>query len=127
MAISFQKHGDLVYGTVCTVRRDGAKVIKEYGEQLGRVVDRERLVFFSKKHGGLFQYDEKTGKHLPAPDDLKVPARKSRLKVPVRPVSYSFGAVYLIDCLMKKNGLYDVIDASFADKRDSRRIPFTSV
>lgn len=118
MAISYQKHGNLVYGTVCSVRREGKKVIKEYGEQLGRLVDKERLVFFSKRHGGLFQYDEKTGKHLPPPDDVKVPERKSRLKVPSRPVSLSFGAVYLLDSFMKKRGLYDVFDNAFADKSD---------
>lgn len=118
MAISYQKHGNLVYGTVCTVRREGKKVIKEYGEQLGRLVDKERLVFFSRSHGGLFQYDEKTGRHLPPPDDVKKPERKSRVNVTARPVSLSFGAVYLLDSLMKKSGLYDVLESVFADKSD---------
>lgn len=118
MAISYQKHGNLIYGTVCTVRREGKKVIKEYGEQLGRLIDKERLVFFSKSHGGLFQYDEKTGNHLPPPDDVKAPERKSSLKVTARPVSLSFGAVYLLDSFMKKSGLYAVFENVFADKSD---------
>ncbi len=119
MPISYQKHGDLIYGTVCTVRREGKKVVKEYGAHLGRVVDKERLVFFNKKHGGLFQYDEETGSFLPPPDDVQVPVRKSRLKVPAKPVSFSFGAVYLIDSFLKKIGFYKVIEDAFADKSDA--------
>ena len=119
MAISYQKHGDLVYGTVCKVRREGKKVIKEYGEQLGRLVDRDRLVFYSKKHGGLFRYDEKTGAFLPPPDDVQAPVRKSRAKVQERPVCLSFGAVYLLDAFMKRNGLYDIIDYAFPDRSDA--------
>lgn len=119
MAISYQKHGDLIYGTVCTVRREGKKVIKEYGVHLGRVVDKDRLVFFNKKHGGLFRYDEKTGAFLPPPDDVKVPVRKSRLKVPAKPVSFSFGAVYLIYAFLKKIGFYKIIEYAFADKSDA--------
>ena len=118
MTISYQKHGDLIYGTVCAVRREGKKVNKEYGVHLGRVVDKDRLVFFNKKHGGLFQYDEKTGTFLAPPDDVKVPVRKSRLKVPAKPVCFSFGAVYLIDSFLKKNGFYKAIEDAFADKSD---------
>ncbi len=119
MTISYQKHGDLIYGTVCTVRREGKKVKKEYGVHLGRVIDKDRLVFFNKKHGGLFQYDEKTGAILPPPDDVKPPVRKSRLKVPAKPVSFSFGAVYLIDSFLKKIGFYKAIEDAFADKIDA--------
>lgn len=119
MAVSYQKHGDLIYGTVCKVRREGKKVIKEYGEQLGRLVDRERLVFYSKKHGGLFRYDEKTGAFLPPPDDVQAPVRKSRAKVQERPVCLSFGAVYLLDAFMKSRGLYDVIDYVFQERCDA--------
>ena len=121
MAVSYQKHGDLIYGTVCKVRREGKKVIKEYGEQLGRLVDRERLVFYSKKHGGLFRYDEKTGAFLPPPDDVQAPVRKGRARVQERPVCLSFGAVYLLDAFMKSSGLYDVIDYAFQDRSDAVR------
>ena len=51
MTISFQTQGGHTYGTLCTVTRVGQKVVKTYGESLGRVVDKERLVFYSRSRG----------------------------------------------------------------------------
>ncbi len=118
MTISFQKQGNHYYGTLCTVTRDGKKVTKEYGEQLGRVIDRERLVFFSRKRG-LYRYDPNTGEFLPPPDDVEVPQRKSRLKVPSRPITFGFGDVYLLDQFIKRSGLYKILNDAYTDKLDS--------
>lgn len=98
MTISFQTQGGHTYGTLCTVTRVGQKVVKTYGESLGRVVDKERLVFYSRSRG-LFQYDPETGSYLPAPPDVEMPKRKSRLKVPAQLVSFVFGDVYLLERL----------------------------
>lgn len=90
MTISFQTQGGHTYGTLCTVTRVGQKVIKTYGESLGRVVDKERLVFYSRSRG-LFQYDPETGSYLPAPPDVEMPKRKSRLNLSSRTYSMHTG------------------------------------
>ena len=118
MTISFQTQGGHTYGTLCTVTRVGQKVIKTYGESLGRVVDKERLVFYSRSRG-LFQYDPETGSYLPAPPDVAMPKRKSRLKVPAQLVSFVFGDVYLLDRFMDKLGLYPVLESAFKDRLDA--------
>lgn len=118
MTISFQTQGGHTYGTLCTVTRVGQKVIKTYGESLGRVVDKERLVFYSRSRG-LFQYDPETGSYLPAPPDVEMPKRKSRLKVPAQLVSFVFGDVYLLDRFMDKLGLYPVLESAYKDRLDA--------
>ena len=115
MTISFQTQGGHTYGTLCTVTRVGQKVVKTYGESLGRVVDKERLVFYSRSRG-LFQYDPTTGSYLPAPPDVEMPKRKSRLKVPAPLVSFVFGDVYLLDRFMDKLGLYPVLESAYKDR-----------
>lgn len=118
MTISFQTQGGHTYGTLCTVTRVGQKVVKTYGESLGRVVDKERLVFYSRSRG-LFQYDPETGSYLPAPPDVEMPKRKSRLKVPAQLVSFVFGDVYLLDRFMDKLGLYPVLESAYKDRLDA--------
>lgn len=118
MTISFQTQGGHTYGTLCTVTRVGQKVVKTYGESLGRVVDKERLVFYSRSRG-LFQYDLETGGYLPAPPDVEMPKRKSRLKVPAPLVSFVFGDVYLLDRFMDKLGLYPVLKSAYKDRLDA--------
>ena len=118
MTISFQTQGGHIYGTLCTVTRVGKKVIKTYGESLGRVVDKDRLVFYSRSRG-LFQYDPRTGSFLPAPPDVDPPKRKSRLKVPSQLVSFIFADAYLLDRFMDKLGLYPVLETAYKDRLDS--------
>lgn len=118
MTISYQTQGGHTYGTLCTVTRVGKKVVKEYGEPLGRVIDRDRLVFFSRKRG-LFQYDPGSGAFLPPPPDVDVPKRKSRLQKPTRVVSFVFGDTYLLDAFMRQIGLYPILELAFSDRLDS--------
>ena len=51
MTISYQSRDGREYGTLCTVSRVDGKVVKIYGEQLGRVLDKKRLVFKSRQRG----------------------------------------------------------------------------
>lgn len=115
MTISFQKQGNYEYGMLCTVTRKGKKVEKIYGKSLGRVIDRERMIFFNREHG-LYKYDEEKDLYLPAPSDVELPKRKSRLKSPSRPITFSFGALFLLDEFMKKQGIYALFDEAYADK-----------
>ena len=106
------------YGTLYESVRNGEKTRKVYGEHLGRVIDKKRQVFFSRKRK-LFQYDSETGKFLPPPPDAVVPKRKSRLKVPPRPVTYPVGDVYLIHKFVEGLGLHPLLAEAFSDKLDS--------
>ncbi len=57
MTISFQTQGGHTYGTLCTVTRVGQKVVKTYGESLGRVVDKD-LNFPKKLHSDAMELVE---------------------------------------------------------------------
>lgn len=116
MTISYQRRDGREYGTLCTVSRVNGKVVKTYGEQLGRVLDKSRLIFKSRARG-VFMLDPHTLQFLPPPPGIELPARKSRLKVPSRPVTYSFGDVYLIDKFATSANLYDTF-RSFLDHDD---------
>lgn len=118
MSISYQMQGGHTYGTIRTVSRVGNKVIKTYGESLGRLIDKDRLVFYSRSRG-LFQYDEKTGAFLPAPSDVEIPKRKSRLKVPAQTISFVFGDAYLLDRFMEDLEFYPVLQSAYVDRLDS--------
>lgn len=106
------------YGTICTVSRVGDKIFKTYGESLGRLIDKDRLVFYNRSRG-LFRYDDKTGAFLPAPSDVEIPKRKSRLKVPAQTVTFVFGDTYLLDRFMEDLELYPVLQSAYADRLDS--------
>ncbi len=118
MTISYQTQGGYVYGTVCTVRREGKKVVKDYGASLGRLIDKDRLVFYTRERG-LYVYDPVNDAYLPPPDDVEPPKRKSRLKVPARVVSLTFGDVYLVDQFARSLQFYDVLSNAYADRIDS--------
>lgn len=116
MTISYQRRDGREYGTLCKVSRVNGKVIKTYGEQLGRVLDKKRLIFKSRARG-VFMLDPKTLQFLPPPEGIELPKRKSRLKVPSRPVTYSFGDVYLIDKFANSTNLYGTFK-NFLDHED---------
>ena len=115
MTISYQKQGGYTYGTICTVSRVGDKVVKTYGESLGRLIDKDRLVFYSRSRG-LFRYDDKTGAFLPPPPDVDIPKRKSRLKVPAQTVPFVFGDTYLLARFMETLEPYPVLQSAYADR-----------
>lgn len=116
MTISYQRRDGREYGILCTVSRVNGKVVKTYGEQLGRVLDKQRLIFKSRARG-VFMLDPLTLQFLPPPSGIELPVRKSRLKVPSRPVTYSFGDVYLINKFADSCNLYDTF-RSFLDHDD---------
>lgn len=117
-AISYQTQRGHTYGTICYVKRNGKKVDKTYGAALGRVLDRERHVFYRKDRGA-YCYDVKNDAYLPAPEGIEVPQRKPRMKKLAHVISYVFADVYLLDAVMKNIGFYPLIEEAYADKADS--------
>lgn len=73
MTISYQKHGDRIYGTVCTVFRDEKGIVrKSYKGNLGRLLDKDRLIFMNRIDG-VFQYDPKTQKKIKVTEEIAIP------------------------------------------------------
>ena len=76
MHLAITSKNGIEYASLAVSIRNGAKVSKKY-ENLGRVIDRERNVFYSRKRG-LFTYSLETGEYGPAPEDLGCQRRKHR-------------------------------------------------
>ncbi len=89
-----------------SVRKGGA-VVHATTENLGRVLDRDRLVFKSRKRG-VFQYLPETGVFAPAPGDLAAPARANAREQMI----VDFGNAYFIDKHIGRHGLWPVIEAA---------------
>lgn len=118
MTISYQKHGDRIYGTVCTVFRDEKGIVrKSYKGNLGRLLDKDRLIFMNRTDG-VFQYDPKTQKKIKVTEEIALPKRKRRIKIVERPVNFRFADVYLLDSYMKSIGFYKMFQGAFDDKSE---------
>ena len=111
MYISYNVVDGNEYATAVRSVRSGEKVTKEDRVYLGRVVDKSRGIYRSKKRG-LFTYDVETGEFGRAPDDAEGIQPRRRNARPERPrLSYSFGDVYLLCRFLKSSGLMACADA----------------
>lgn len=119
MAIDYAIQGDRQYGTVVRVYRDAeGKVCKDPVEYLGRVLDKDKLIFRNKTDG-IFRYNLLTHKKEAVQETVPVPKRKSRKKIPARPIIYRFADVYLLDRMMKSLDLYSLFEGAFDDQEDT--------
>ena len=120
MYVAFQKSGNHEYGYVATCFRDeeSGKPRNTYVKKLGRVIDREKNIFYSKEKG-LFKYDLVNDQYLPAPEGYSKPVRKPRLKVASSIRSLIFGDSWFLNDRFEKSGLKNIIRNCFADKADS--------
>ena len=115
MYITTVTKGGREYASAATSRRDGAKTSVSY-EYLGRVVDLGKGVFHSRKRG-YFTFDAATGEYGEVGDafepDAPVDARRTG------PRTLSFGDAWLVDQLMARSGMWDVVDAIPWRNRDT--------
>ena len=107
--IVFQTNGGRLYGKIVgkTINTDNGPR-KETQEHLGRVVDKEHLIFWNRKRG-LFRYDPLNSTYLPAPEsfssELTDDGRKKKKRM------LDFGDTYFVSQLLKKIHYDEVIDA----------------
>lgn len=90
-------------------RRDGRRTHDDY-TYLGRVVDRER---------GYLAFDVATGEYGRVPDGFEPDAPEDGRRS--RPRTLSFGDAWVLDQLMHKSGLWDVVDEVPWANRDTPR------
>lgn len=104
----FSKNGILYAKDPGKSVRRGKKVIKVNQKHIGRVIDKDNNVFYSKKRG-LFTYDPETGVYGKADEkyssELKRDKRKREKKL------LDFGDVYFLDRMLKKIGYDKVLEA----------------
>lgn len=107
MHIEFYKLNGYEYGRLRDSVRKGGSVVHATTENLGRVLDRSRLVFKSRKRG-VFQYHPDTGSFTGAPDDFMARAvrRNAREQMIV-----DFGNANFIDRYIANRGLWPVIES----------------
>ena len=111
MYINYNIVGGIEYATATESVRNGEKVGKSDQIYLGRVIDKERGVFKSRKRG-LFTYDVTTNTFGSVPADYQEPELSRKTRYPKRPdLIVSFGDAYLLDEYLKKSGFIAAVDA----------------
>ena len=115
MYLAITERGGRQYASAAVSRREGARTHDDY-TYLGRVVDRERGIFCSRERG-YFTFDVATGEFGRVPDgfvpDAPEDGRRSR------PRTLSFGDAWLVDQLMARSGMWDVVDEVPWSNRDT--------
>ena len=106
MYLAITEKGGRQYASAAVSRRDGRRTHDDY-TYLGRVVDRERGVFCSRERG-YFTFDVATGEYGRVPDGFEPDAPEDGRRS--RPRTLSFGDAWVLDQLMHKSGLWDVVD-----------------
>ncbi len=96
-----------MYASLCESVRNGNKVTKGKSVYIGRLLDRERMIFKNKKDG-VFQYDLETNTKKPVPADFEHAAYRGK----AREASYSlaFGDSFLFLYCMKSAGFIGFLE-----------------
>ncbi|MGN8852592.1 hypothetical protein, partial [Anaerobiospirillum succiniciproducens] len=87
--------------------RNGATVSHHKSITLGRVLDKQRMIFKSHEHG-VYQYDISTGKRMPPPEDFDIKVvRKNAREILI----VDFGNVNFFQKYIERKNLRSVIDS----------------
>lgn len=97
------------YATATTSKRTGKKVTKDKDQSiyLGRVLDEKRMIF-KNRTDGVFVFDLKTMKKLPAPADFVPGIKRKNAHAPE--LYLDFGDTFFLDKYIEKLGLYTLVD-----------------
>ena len=107
MYISYKKgENGTLYATVMESKKVNGRSVKSKVDYLGVVVDREKGIYRNRGRG-TFTYDIETGEYgIPDWEDVPLCERNG----PPR-ANLDFGDVYLLDEMMRTEGLEDCIEA----------------
>ena len=108
MHISYNVRNGIEYATLVASRRSGKTVVKDY-TWLGRVLDRERGIYRSRKRG-VFTYDLATDTYGSAPAESVAPATDIRRDREL--MTLDFGDAFFLDWFIRTKGLLPAIDAT---------------
>lgn len=125
MAISYQIQDGIEYAKDPGISvREGSTVRKKDVVYLGRVIDKEKNIFYNKKRG-VFRYDEETHtfhEEDPAYYELLLSDKKQKKKRNVqKELILDFGDAFFIDNLIRNIGYDSVLDGIGVDDKDTLR------
>ena len=107
MYIEFYKIHGYEYARLRSSVRQGAEIKHSKSVALGRVLDKEKLIFRSREDG-VFQYDPKTDTRNPPPAEFKA---KLVRKTAAEKLIVDFGDVHFFDQYIKSLGLWPVFES----------------
>ena len=107
MYLTFTEKGGRKYASAATSSRDGDKTSIEY-VYLGRVASEDGPVFYARERG-YFTFDLATGAFGPAPESFAPPKVADGRKREAS--AFDFGDAFLINEIMCRSGMWEVIDA----------------
>lgn len=107
MFIEYNKVNGIEYGRLRMSVRKGANVSHKECITLGRVIDKNRLIFKSREYG-TYQYDISTGKRMSPPEDLSITVTRKNAK---EKLIVDFGNINFINKYIDIKNLRPVIDA----------------
>ena len=119
MSITYQSRNGIEYGKIDgrSYRKNGT-VYKEKQIYLGRVIDKDKHVFYNRQKG-VFIYDEANDAYLEADDSYSVKLEDDGRKK--QKLSLDFGDSFFIDSLIRSIGYDQVIDAIDYRNKDTLR------
>lgn len=113
MYISYSHKG--IYASAATSKRDGKKTSTDY-RYLGRVIDRERGIYFNDDRG-FFTFDPKTDTYGEVPEDFVMTSHEPR--VTKGHVCVDFGDAFILNAYLNKSGLMKIVDCIPYKNRDT--------
>ncbi len=102
-----KQKGEFTYASAAKSIREGRKTRIEY-TYLGRVVDLEKGIFFSRERE-YFTFDINSGEYGKIAEDFEPPVINDKRRY-IRK-ALDFGDTYLLDQILWKSGLWEVIDS----------------
>ena len=115
--LSYFKKNDILYAkTMGKSVRDGGSVRKENQKHIGRVIDKENNVFYSRERG-IFTYDPLTGEYGKADESYSSELKTDRRRK--EKCLLDFGDAFFLDQLMKDIQYDRVLDAVGYGNSDS--------
>ena len=115
MFLIYKERDGNTYATAAVSKRNGEKTSMEY-TYIGKVIDKESNVFFSRKRG-YFTFDVETDTYGCVGESFSPPAMKDGRRRELR--AFDFGDSFLLDSLLWKSGLWHVIDNARWGNKDS--------
>ena len=109
MYINYDQKGNYEYATASSSKRNGKSVVKDQQIYLGRVIDKERLIFKSKERG-MFIFDPDKVSFTPAPEDVTASLPKVSDNRRREQLILDFGNAFFFDQFIASKGYDEVLN-----------------
>ena len=125
MFLTYKRINGVEYGYVVRTSRNEKEISQEIVYYLGRVIDKEKLIFKNRKYG-IFHYDDKHEKFLEVPPDFDEPIQKRKnAKQKTEATIIDFGEAYFVNKFAKATGFYSLIHSIDYQNIDTIHALFT--